>query len=249
MRFLIIISLIALPVFLSAQIVNIETQRYQTDTTGWAGNFGTSFSLQKNTVEVVGVDVNAHVQYKTKKSLYLFLADYNFLKASGQTFADNLFGHFRYNYKVNKWLRWEAFTQIQKNNVTGIDLRFLLGTGPRFKLVGKKKLALYTATAAMYEYEKEQTTPPIYLHNIRSTSYISCTYKPSDKAEFISTIFYQPLYSNFNDYRILNETSIDISVAKHFSFVTTWSYLYDSRPVPLTPKLNYSISNGIQFKF
>ena len=237
------------PALLNAQIVNIESQRMQSDTIGWLGNFGTNFLFQKNAVEVLGVDVNAHIQYKTQKSLYLFLGDFNFLKGSGQTLSDNIFYHFRYNYKINKWLRWEAFTQLQNNNVTGIDLRFLAGTGPRFKIEGTKTLLLYTGTAAMYEYEKEATEPITYLHNIRSSNYFSCTYKPVANAEFIGTIFYQPLYNNFNDYRILNEISINLSIVKHLSFVTSWTYLYDSKPVPLTPNLNYSISNGIQYKF
>lgn len=245
----IIFSLLLLPALIHAQIVNIESQRYHTDTTGWAGNFGVNFSLQKSTVEVTGIDMNAHLQFKTEKSLYLLLGDYNLLKASGQTFTDNLFGHFRYNYKVNKWLRWEVFTQIQKDNITGIDLRFLSGTGPRFKIISHNKLALYTATAAMYEYEKDKTVPVIILNNIRSSSYISTTYKPAGNVEFIATIFYQPLFKDLHDYRVLNQININISIVKHLSFVTTWSYLYDSRPVPGTPELNYSISNGIQFKF
>lgn len=45
----------------------------------------------------------------------------------------------------------EVFTQLQQNNVTGIDLRLLAGTGPRFKLSETKTIALFAGTAAMYE--------------------------------------------------------------------------------------------------
>ncbi|HYJ65931.1 MAG TPA: DUF481 domain-containing protein, partial [Parafilimonas sp.] len=207
MRFIILVSIIFLPFFLSAQIVNIETQRLQSDTTGWLGTLGSNFLFEKNAVEILNINLNAHVEYKTKKSLYLFLANYNLLKGSGQTLSDNLFYHLRYNYKINKWLRWEVFTQLQQNSVTGIDLRFLAGTGPRFKLSGTKTFAFYAATAAMFEYEKEVTTPPIYHRDIRSSSYVTATFEPTDNAEFVGTVFYQPLYNNFNDYRILNELS------------------------------------------
>jgi len=249
MRFIILVSIIFLPFFLSAQIVNIETQRLQSDTTGWLGTLGSNFLFEKNAVEILNINLNAHVEYKTKKSLYLFLANYNLLKGSGQTLSDNLFYHLRYNYKINKWLRWEVFTQLQQNSVTGIDLRFLAGTGPRFKLSGTKTFAFYAATAAMFEYEKETTTPPIYHRDIRSSSYVTATFKPTDNAEFVGTVFYQPLYNNFNDYRILNELSAKFKIIKHLSFTAAWYYLYDNKPAASTPKLNYSISNGIEYDF
>jgi len=234
---------------LCGQVVNIESQRMQSDTTGWLGNFGTSFLFQKNAVEVMNVNLNAHVQYKTKKDLYLVLGNYSLLKASGQTFSDNLFYHMRYNHKFNAWLRWEVFTQMQQNSVTGIDVRLLAGTGPRFKLHGTKEFALYTATAAMFEYEKEQTVPPVYHRDIRSSSYISFTYKPSASAEFINTIFYQPLFRDVSDYRVLDELALKCKLAKKLSFTAGFYYLYDSAPADETPKLNYSITNGIEYDF
>jgi hypothetical protein len=234
---------------LDSQVVNIESQRLQSDTTGFKGSFGTNFLYQKNATEVININVNAHVQYKTKKDLYLFLANYNLLKGSGQTLTDNLFYHIRYNRKITPWLRWEVFTQLQQNSVTGIKLRYLAGTGPRFKISGTKQFALYAATAAMYEYEEEQTQPVIYHRDVRSSSYVSLTYKPGANAEIIGTVFYQPLYRNFSDFRILNEINVQFKLGKRFNFVTGWYYLYDSSPAASTPKLNVSVSNGITYNF
>ncbi len=250
MRYIICSFLIAtLHKIAFAQIVNIESQRIQSDTTGWFGNVGTTFLFEKNAVQILNINANAHVELKTNKSLYLFLVSYSFLKGSGETLNNNLFYHLRYNYKINKWLRWEVFTQLQQNSVTGIKLRFLAGTGPRFKLAGDKHLALYAATASMYEHEKEQTSPSVTHSNLRSSSYLSFNYKPSENAELVCTVFYQPLFSNFSDYRVLNEISIKFKFVKHFSFTAGWNYLYDSQPAAGIPKLNYSISNGIQYDF
>jgi hypothetical protein len=232
-----------------AQVVNIESQRMQSDTTGWLGNFGTNFLFQKNAVEILNINLNAHVQYKTPKDLYLFLANYNLLKGSGEILTDNLFYHLRYNHKLNAWLRWEVFTQLQQNSVTGIDVRVLAGTGPRFKLHGTKQFALYAATAAMYEYEKEETSPAVYHRDVRSSSYVSFTWRPVENAELISTVFYQPLFRDFSDYRILNEINLKFKITKHFSFNAGWFYLYDNAPAASTPKLNYSISNGVEYDF
>ncbi len=250
MRYFIISILLLvsnLPVF--CQVINVESQRIQSDTTGWLGGLGTGFLFEKNVVEVININVNAHLEYKTQKDLYLFLVNYSFLKGSGQTFSNNLFYHLRYNYKVNSFLRWEAFTQMQQNNVTGIRLRLLAGTGPRFKLSDSKKLTLYAGSSFMYEDEKEKTHPIIHHKDFRSSNYITATYKPSDATEIIATVFYQPLYKNFKDYRILNEITLKIKLVEKLSFTTGWYFLYDSKPAASTPKLDYSISNGIEYNF
>lgn len=249
MRSIFFICVLLLPFCVSAQIVNIESQRLQSDTTGWLGSLGSNFLFQKNAVQVLNINLDAHVEYKTQKSLYLFLANYNLLKGSGETLSDNLFYHLRYNYKINKWLRWEVFTQLQQNSVTGIDLRVLAGTGPRFKLGKSKQVALYAGASTMFEYEKEITTPAIYHRDIRSSNYITTTVKPNKNVELVATVFYQPLYKNVSDYRILNEITATFKIVKHLSFTAGWNYLYDTNPAAQTPKLNYSIVNGIEYDF
>ena len=94
-----------------AQIVNIESKRMQSDTTGWMGNLGAAFSFTKNVQEVITAGLHAHLQFKTERDLYLFLSNYNLLKGAEQELVNNVFYHLRYNRKLNAWLRWEVFTQ------------------------------------------------------------------------------------------------------------------------------------------
>ena len=172
-----------------AQVLNIEKARMQSDTTGWLGNTGASFSLVKNTQKIFSAEVDAHLQYKSKKSLYLILGSYGFLKGASTKFIDNTFFHFRYNYKLSKLIRWEAFTQLQNNVVTKIRSRFLLGTGPRFKLVSNEHLHLYAAALIMYEQEKESGTANIIHNDARNSNYISATIIPNKQIELVSTVF------------------------------------------------------------
>ena len=246
--FLILISIL-LYLTSSAQIVNIESQRMHSDTIGWLGSLGSTFSLVKNTQQILSVDANAHVQYKTQKDLYLFLASYDLLKTTGSDLSNNSFFHLRYNRKLNKWLIWEVFTQLQQNAITGIDLRSLVGTGPRFKIYKNNKLHLYAGTAAMYEYEREAVKPVIIHKDIRNSNYVSISYMPSSLINLVTTTFYQPLFSNFSDYRIFNETILNIKATKHFSILTAFNYLYDAFPLEGVPHVNYTISNGFSYTF
>lgn len=233
-----------------AQVVNVESARMQSDTTGWMGGANVSLNLTKSVDKVFGLNADAHLQYKTKndKSLWLILINYGYLKGGGVKYISNRYAHFRYNWKVTSWLRGEAFTQIQSNLITQIAERFLVGAGPRFKIVKTKTLRLYAATSAMFEYEKQATQPPIYLNGLRSSSYVSFTFTPRDNIEVVSTTYFQPLFKNLKNYRVLNEINAMVKATKHFSMSLKWDYLYDQYPAGTSPQTNYSIAAGIQFE-
>ena len=233
----------------TAQVVNIESSRIQSDTVGWAGSGGAGVSLEKNTTQIVTVNLDAHIQYKTKKDLWLLLGDYGFLKGGGEKFVSNSFGHLRYNRKLNSYLRWEAFAQAQSNYITQIKWRFLLGTGPRFKLLSTSKFKLYAASLIMYENEKENTQPSINHHDLRSSSYISFTYLPNENMELVSTLFYQPLITDWNDARVFNQAVLRVKASKRFGMYIKWNYLFDSRPAGLAPETTYLFISGFNFIF
>lgn len=250
-RFAIAAALLYATFTSSAQIINIENARMHSDSTGWMGGTGASFSLNQNKEKIVGGNIQAHLQHKTKtdKSLWLILGDYGLLKAGDEKLIAEGFGHIRYNRKLNSWLRWEAFGQFQKNVITEIDSRYLIGTGPRFRIVKNKVLRMYAAILIMYEREKEiSASAPV--HNIaRSSSYISFTFTPMETTDITSTTFYQPALENFNDYRILNQLKIGVRATKHFSLSLKWNYLFDTQPAGNAPNTTYSLSTGIDYDF
>jgi hypothetical protein len=245
--FIIFVFLVAPP--LHAQIVNIESSRMQSDTVGWLGNIGAGFRLTDNSQRITQINLRSHIQYKTKKDIWLIIANYGLLKAGGSKFEKYRFGHLRYNHKLNSWLRWEAFEQAQDNFVTNIAARYLFGTGPRFKIADTKSFHLYAASLFMYEYEEERTSPRVFHNDIRNSSYISFTIKLSQVMELISTTFYQPLPKKMSDFRILNETSMRIKTGKHFGFSIDWNYLHDRFPAGNSPKTTYDLSMGAQYDF
>lgn len=237
--------------FLSAQIVNIESSRMQSDTVGWMGGAGAAANLTQNTEKIFGADLEVHLQYKTSndKGLWLILGNYGFLKVGDSKFISNGFAHLRYNRKVNEWLRWEVFGQFQNNIITQIDSRILVGTGPRFKLIKTKIFRLYAASLFMFESEKEITSPTIKHDDLRSSSYVSFTYIPKDNIELISTTFFQPLFKKLSDYRILNQVSLKVKATTHFSLSVKWHYLHDRFPAGEAPKTTYTFATGIDYEF
>ncbi|MFT3702779.1 MAG: DUF481 domain-containing protein [Agriterribacter sp.] len=234
---------------LKAQIVNIESERIQTDTTGWAGSFGGNFSIAQNVDRVFSAGAFAHIQYKTKKDLYLFLGNYSFLKGAQTSYLDNTFYHLRYNRKLTDVLRLEIFSQLQTNKITKIDTRFLAGIGPRIKLHKTNTFQIYAGVLFMFEYEKEITDPPVYHRDIRNSTYLTFTYKPLPNFSLVSTSFYQPRINNFGDFRLLNQESANLSITHKLAATLDWNYLYDRQPAVGVPKTNYSFATGFKYAF
>lgn len=229
-------------------IVNIENSRIHTDTTGLKGSASASFSFIKNTQEVLNINTAAHLQYKTNKDLYLLLASYSLLTGNKQQLTNNSFFHLRYNRKLGKVVRYEVFTQLQQNKITNIDARYLLGTGPRFKLAESEKIKVYLGVLAMYELEKDRE-PAVTLRDFRGDNYLSFTYLPSSIVTITSTSFYQPLVKQFSDYRFLNQIAVSIKVSERFAVTANWDYLYDTSPALGVPNSNLAVTHGLRYSF
>ncbi len=234
----------------SAQIVNIESARMQSDTVGWMGNIGAAVSLTQNTDKIFQASLETHLQYKTSndQGLWLVLGNFGFLKIGSNRFVSDGLAHLRYNRKVNEWLRWEFFGQYQNNVITQIDSRILLGTGPRFKLIKLNIFRLYAASLFMYERENERTNPVIKHNDLRNSSYLSFTWLPRGNIELISTTYFQPLLKKLSDYRILNQVSFNLKATPHFGLSLKWNYLHDRFPAGTAPKTTYNFATGITYE-
>ena len=233
-----------------SQIVNIERERYQTDTTGWKGNVDAGLAIGKQTKTYFVFSTSAHVQYKSKKHLYLLLGSVDLLKTKAEELVNACFLHFRYNYKLKKnWVRWEAFTQVQFNKANGLRMRYLIGTGPRFKLVQKEKFKTYLGALYMYEHEVNIKKTE-KLNQVRFSGYLSFSLRPFKQFEFISTTYYQPNVTQIKDYRISTDNSMNIRFHKNITFSINFRMNYDSRPpVGAVTNLTYLQSNVLKVDF
>jgi len=234
--------------FSHAQVVNIEQERLKTDTTGWAGSAGVSFQLMKSDDKLTDIETQLHLQYKTKRSLYLALSDFNFVKAGNDEYANNGFQHLRYNYKINDWYTLEAFTQAQFNKILDVNFRGLLGAGPRFKVIKTKSFRLYFAWMYMYEYEEINKVAKIN-RNHRISSYVSLTWKLNKLLSLVNTTYFQPRINQFNDFKISSQTDFKIKISNRFAFSMAYNYYYDSRPPVGVVNTIYSLKNTLSFEF
>lgn len=231
-----------------AQVVNIESRRMRSDTTGWIGTAEASFQFSKSVDEIFDLGALIHLQFKGKNDLWLFLNEMRIIKGAGTQFVNSGFAHVRYNRKVTKeLLRWEFFAQYQYNKALEVGQRVLAGTGPRLKLYDSDKFRAYIASLYMYEYQ-ESVDKLIIERNHRTSSYLSFTFD-FDRVEFSSTVYFQPNMQDFKDYRVLSQSDLMFKIFENLKFKTGFNYRYDTRPFPGVPKTTYYLSNGLRFEF
>jgi putative salt-induced outer membrane protein YdiY len=233
------------PIF--SQVVNIENKRFLNDTNGWVGRVDFGFNLTQNTQQIITFNNSVRAQYQKNKSRFLILNELNFIQAAGKDFVNSGFQHFRYSYKVKERITAESFVQTQYNPILRLNLRFLIGAGPRFKLIKKERFKLYAATLYMYEYEEILKSATNYDH--RLSSYVTFAWSISKQMEWTATTFYQPNIQNFSDYRIAHDGALEIAISKHFSFLLNTNVLFDTKQPEGIPELTYTIKNGVSFKF
>ena len=64
----------------------------------------------------------------------------------------------------------------------------------------------------------------------RKNTYLSfnATVSKSD-IEILNTVYYQPLYEDFSNYRVLNQFKIEVPISEKFSINTILNYTYLSK--------------------
>lgn len=233
----------------NAQILNAESLRKVTDTSGFSGSATANFSLKRNVNDIITLSSNVHVQYNMNRHLALFKNDLSFQKVEGNRFENSYISHARYNYRIRPRIAWEAFAQGQYNKVNLIDFRGLLGTGPRFKLTDLENYKFYLGTLAMYEYEDvADGITPLQRH-FRGSAYLSFSIYPAPNISMVSTTYYQPRLDQLGDYRISSQSSLLIDLFANFAFKATYTFTYDAVPAVGVPNSQYDLTTGIAYTF
>ncbi|MFK8057089.1 MAG: DUF481 domain-containing protein [Saprospiraceae bacterium] len=237
--------------FADAQVVNVERMRIANQKQGWSGSVAGNVDLQRNQRSVFAIGGNAHVQHRTDSNTFLLVGKTGIVKASKADLVNFAFGHFRYTHYVSDFLSLEGFTQLQQNRVNGIASRWLIGVGPRGKVLDNKNANVIVGLLVMREREQEVVDSIPVNRDIRISSYIAGSFTPQS-AEYISftnTTYFQPRIGKFADIRIASDWNVEVSLRQNLKLVTTFNIVYDARPPVGLDKTVYALKNGLRFTF
>lgn len=244
-----ILSLISLiPGLLSAQLVNIEAKRMQTDSVRFTLNADLSFNHTNNDgSQVTQLDAAFTTQLKSHdlKKIYFLLGNYKFIDSGEENLQNAWFLHGRFNYKIGQVLRFEAFLQGQYNQLLVVEQRNLVGAGLRVKWMDKERFTGYAGNSYLYEMEHSDEAGTTN-YNHRNSTYLTLSYTPeSKKFSVANTVYYQPLYKDFNDYRILEQFRLDIPLSTWLKVFCLYNYYFDSKTPLNTVEYTSDLNIGL----
>jgi len=254
--------------------VNIEKYRLALEEDGAAGSVSLGITSKTGNVDYFETKLGGTAGYRQGRHLLLGVVSGTYaakrtgsdrqddpsgtLFDSEARYANKLLGALRYNYGLNDRLAGELFTQLQYDEFLRMDLRGLGGLGARLTVLEGDRGNVHLGTGYMLEHESQNPDlvaedPTTLAH--RWTSYVSFAVEPIDGLTISSTGYAQPRITDFADYRLLNESALNVGLGEHFSIGIAFTLRHDSDPVilvdgepPLMPT-DTSIVNKISLEF
>ena len=220
------------------QIVNIEKKRKEKN--GFQATVGFNFNIKESSSRILELKNIIDLQYSLNSHTFILLNDIKLLSVDNGSLINNGFQHLRYNctIKDSSFITLEAFGQHQYNEQKLLQKRVLGGVGPRFRIINKEKIKWYFAPLVMYEYEQLSDSLITETKLIRWDAYTNFHFSLSNVLSFNLITYFQPAFSNFNDFRISGEAGIRFKINKYLSYNVSYSADYDNLP-----------PNGIQNTF
>lgn len=231
---------------ITAQIVNVENLRHDIDSLGWSGHARLDIELEKNnTSRILNFTNQLRIQYRNEKNLWFLIHDMSFKEINTNEITNNSTQHLRYSRTLSSKFSYEAFLQSQTDKISEIKLRALVGNGVRYNLYASKKYKFFLGVTLMYEHENSVDDIENVHNDIRNSNYFSLKVQPNSNISLVSSNYFQPLVTQFSDYRILSESSILFKIFKKLKFITTFYYIYDSFPVTNVVKEQFKLTSGL----
>lgn len=234
----------------NAQLVNIESKRMQKDSVRFALKSDVLFDYTDNNGDYileVGANLTTQLKSKDLKKILFFIGNYDLIRSKQQDFQNSWFFHLRYNQKLSNFFRLEAFIQNQNNTLLTITSRNLIGAGVRLKVISTEATKMYLGNSYMYEIEKNDVTDQQFF-NHRNSSYLSLSYAfKKIKLDLTGTVYFQPLYDDIGNHRILNQIKAELPISKIVSLSALYNYFYSSFSVSTNIDRSSKLSIGLTF--
>lgn len=235
---------------LDAQIVSLDERRTKNPKNGVQGDVQLTFNYTENSNKVLQNGTKLNLQYNDSLNTYLFYSDLRINRTNGDNNLNRgSFGTI-YNYKAeDRAISAEGIIQYQYDGNKSLKHRFIIGGGPRWKMVDKKGLKLSIVAYTIYFNEKYNSTPLRKKSQAKFSTMLSFSTKLSESMSIKHNTYYEPDYANPSDYRLESQTTFQTKFNKKFSYKVYFSWNYVSVVPENVDNFDYRIQNALSFSF
>jgi|APTNR8051073442_1049403.scaffolds.fasta_scaffold18686_2 putative salt-induced outer membrane protein YdiY len=232
--------------------VNTEAIRSSKIDDGFRSRIDLLFGLNSGNSEFISGEAKLRLDYIQSNYRTFLAGELAYKEGNNAVISDKGFLHGRYIYKLDSLLEPELFIQKEFNEFVLLSDRNLLGAGVRLTLSNTDFVAdssaeidIYLGSGIMYEMEEINIIPTQITEIIRSTNYMTITWKPSENFLLNSVTYFQVDINRLNDHRILNDTKLQFKITKAVSFVFNMNYRFDKEPPQGIREYDLELKNGI----
>lgn len=197
----------------------------------WTYSAGVDLSGQKGNSNEFGLAANLEARLKGPVDLLRFYFSVQNTQQDGKQIADETKGGVDYSSDLDRHFGWYTRFELEKDKFEELDLRSVsaVGLSYRFFKTDRQKLSLRSGFAYRYESfsAKDNTEDPAIDFGMKYDLAFG------ELFEIESIVSYMPGYADFSNYRLAQDTGVEIQFQKNGSWKvrTGLSNYYNSQPV------------------
>lgn len=252
--FLLVLLPLALATGQTSAQVNIEALRGDASARGFSGALALKLEMHTGNTDLKEIGLEGRLDFDHPRVNTFMLARNDFGWEQGERFADEGLIHLRQHYPLHGRIGIETFTQYNYDTTYRLDARMLAGGGLRFHLVVSEGFQLWEGASAFVEHERLSELMPADVHPynatvVRWSHYLSSRVVVNDRVVSTCTVYFQPLWNEIGDTRVLGELNLEIDLAGPLVLALNFVMRYDSRPPEGVSKLDTVLENGLAVTF
>jgi hypothetical protein len=228
--------------------IDIESRR-QDGGAGLAGGIEIDLTARSGNVDLFEVGSGLSLSYGRDRNTLILVASGDIGWEGGERFSNEVLGHVRYVRSVSRRAFIESFLQSNYDKSRRLDFRAVGGIGLRLKLTQSDEPKAWLGVSYMFEHERNETMPG-YRHaeetsHQRGSTYLSLRFRISETAQAGGTVYLQPRLNDLDDFRVLLDSALFVSITKTLSLNTFVSLRHDSDPVDSVSESDFKLTTGL----
>lgn len=215
---------------------------------GWSGSVEGSYAASGGNTDESTFASAGRVQWRGGRNTYRLMGSAERTTSRGEETAKSVMGHLRHNYDLTDRWATVAFLQAQHNPFQRLDSRYLAGLGLRFDLIEEGPVLWSVGAVHMYESERiKDEDDRTEVH--RLSAYSSAEAELREGVKLDALLFYQPRWSDFEDWRMLGQVELEVELTGVLALFTGYKIEHDATPPAGVEKTDWTTTTGLRASF
>ena len=228
--------------------VDIESLR-RDGQTGFSGSVAVDLALRAGNVELFEFGPELSFSYGRAEDTFIFIGSGDAGWEGKERFSNQALAHLRYVRALGSRLHGEAFGQVNYDRSRRLEFRGIVGGGIRWALFAPGESSFWLGSSLMFEHEQNELTAAddhaARTSIVRWSNYLSADIELGETAQLAGTAYVQPAVRQFDDYRILWDAALKVSITEALSSTTSVAFQRDSDPLNGVAGSDFSLSTGL----